>query len=164
MSVQARVARLLPCLVVLLTTACGATIPSDPHGTLDRVRDGVLRVGVAASPPWTELPQGADTAEPTGVEVELVERFADELDARVEWVTGGEADMITELEEGRVDLVIAGLTADTPWTAKAAATRPYTTVLDARGRSEQHVMAVRLGENAFLVALERFLLRQEGQR
>lgn len=147
--------------LVALTAACGVTVPSDPEGTLDRVRGGVLRVGVAGSPPWTELPRGARTVEPAGIEVDLVKRFGAELDADVEWVTGGEAEMIADLADGEVDLVVAGLKADTPWTQKVATTRPYLRLTDEHGRPAEHVMAVPMGENAFLVTLERFLLEQE---
>lgn len=162
--VRTRIAVVLLLVVAILTTSCGLTVPTDPEGTLDRVRGGVLRVGVAVGPPWTELPRGADTDAPTGVEAELVERFAEDLDAHVAWVTGGEAEVIRELEEGRLDLVIAGLTDTTPWVQHVAITRPYATVRDDHGKPERHVMAVHRGENAFLDTLERFLLRQDVPR
>lgn len=61
------------------------------------------------------------------------------------------------LEDGELDLVIGGLTADTPWSTHAAITRPYAETMDGRGRTVQHVMAARLGENALLVELETYL-------
>jgi polar amino acid transport system substrate-binding protein len=108
-------------LVVLVAAGCG--IPRDPESTLDRVRGGTLRAGITASEPWTTLEDGR----PGGVEVTLVERFAAELGARVEWVDGSEADLIGALEMRELDLVVGGLTADTPWQAKAAITRSYAT-------------------------------------
>jgi hypothetical protein len=45
-------------LSVLLTAGCGATIPTDPDGTLDRARGGTLRVGATANGPWVELREG----------------------------------------------------------------------------------------------------------
>jgi polar amino acid transport system substrate-binding protein len=213
-------------LAVLLVGGCG--IPRDPESTLDRVRGGVLRVGVTESEPWTRLEAG----QPTGVEVELVERFAAEVGARVEWVDGSEADLIAALEVRELDLVIGGLTADTPWQAKAAITRSYATTrvvvavpasqpvpddiaglrvaveagTDAAGILEdktdaipvrvadvtevqgsavavdewllddldlrdtgvhltksKHVMATPMGENAFLVRLERFLIAHQDE-
>ncbi len=211
-------------LTAVLVAGCG--IPRDPESTLDRVRDGVLRAGITASEPWTTLEGGR----PGGVEVELVERFAAELGARVEWVDGSEADLIGALELRELDLVVGGLTADTPWQAKAAITRSYATTrvvvavpssqpapddiaglrvavevgTDAAGILEdktdaiavpvpdvtevtgsavaieewlladldlrdtgvhltksKHVMATPMGENAFLVRLERFLIAHQ---
>jgi polar amino acid transport system substrate-binding protein len=217
---------LVAVLAALLLTGCG--IPRDPESTLDRVRGGTLRVGITESEPWTRLEAG----QPGGVEVELVRRFATELGARVEWVDGSEADLIAALEVRELDLVVGGLTADTPWQTKAAITRSYATTrmvvavpasqpvpddiaglrvavehgTDAAGiledetdaipvrvadvtqvkgsavaidewlldnldlrdtgvhlRKVKHVMAAPLGENAFLVRLERFLIAHQDQ-
>ena len=217
---------LLVALLALLVAGCG--IPRDPESTLDRVTDGTLRAGITASEPWTTL----EGRRPGGVEVELVERFARELGARVEWVDGSEADLIAALEVRELDLVVGGLTADTPWQAKAAITRSYATTrvvvavpssqpvpddiaglrvavedgTDAAGILEdktdaipvrvpdvtqvkgsavaidewlladlglrdtgvhlsksRHVMATPMGENAFLVRLERFLIDHQGE-
>jgi polar amino acid transport system substrate-binding protein len=213
-------------LAALLLAGCG--IPRDPESTLDRVRGGTLRVGITESEPWTRLEAG----QPGGVEVELVRRFAAELGAGVEWVDGSEADLVAALEVRELDLVIGGLTADTPWQRKAAITRSYATTrvvvavpasqpppddiaglrvavetgTDAAGILEdktdavpvrvpdvtqvrgsavavdewlldtldlrdtgvhlsksKHVMATPLGENAFLVRLERFLIAHQAQ-
>ena len=214
--------------VLLAVGVAGCGIPRDPEGTLDRVRGGTLRAGITASEPWTTLEGGR----PGGVEVELVERFADELGARVEWVDGSEAELIGALEVRELDLVVGGLTADTPWQSKAAITRSYATTRvvvavpasqplpgdiaglrvaveagsDAAGILEdktdavpvrvpdvtqvegsavaveewlldnlglrdtgvhlskaKHVMATPLGENAFLVRLERFLIAHQAE-
>jgi polar amino acid transport system substrate-binding protein len=215
------VALVVAVVVAGLLGGCG--IPRDPEGTLERVRGGTLRAGITASEPWTTLEGGR----PGGVEVRLVEEFAAELGARVEWVDGSEADLIGALEVRELDLVVGGLTADTPWQRKAAITRSYATTrvvvavpssqpvpddiaglrvavdagTDAAGILEdktdaipvrvpdvtqvkdsavavdewlldslrlkdtgvhlskaKHVMATPLGENAFLVRLERFLI------
>jgi hypothetical protein len=149
---------LLAALAAVLVTllGCGLSIPSDPDHTLDRVRGGVLRVGASPSEPW--LVWGSER-EPTGVEAELVRRFADSLDARVEWSRGGEEVLINRLERGELDLVVGGLTAKTPWSEKAAITKPYASEETPHGKQD-HVLAAPLGENAFLVELERFLLSQ----
>lgn len=142
-------------------TGCGAdapTFPTDPDGTLERVRGGELRAGLSPHEPWTALgPDGS----PDGVEVALVEDFADSLGADVTWTTGGEEALVADLEEGRLDVVVGGFTASTPWTSKAAVTVAYTTVTDEHGKPEGHVVLAPMGENAFLVALERHLLDQE---
>ena len=152
-------------LLGLLLTAlagCGLTIPSDPDHTLQRVRGGILRVGASPSEPW--IVWDAER-EPTGIEADLVRRFAATLGARVEWTRGGEEALIGRLERGELDLVVGGLTAKTPWVDKAAITKPYLAVETPEGKQD-HVMAAPLGENAFLVELERFLLTTDvaGQR
>jgi polar amino acid transport system substrate-binding protein len=150
------------------TGACGAGLPRDPDGTLDRVRGGTLRVGVSVDPPWSASP-GAVTSDspgsaPTGIEPTLVVGFARSLDAEVRWTIGGEERLVEDLEEGRLDVVVGGLTADSPWSQHAALTRPYVTVPGPRGAPEQHVMATPMGENAFLVELETYLLEQDVPR
>lgn len=148
---------MLAALTVVLT-GCSLGIPTDPDGTLDRVRDGILRVGVSLNAPWTAT---SPDAELSGSEIDLVRQFADELNAEVEWSVGGEEALVTDLEHGGLDLVVGGLTAETPWADKAAITAPYDTSTDARGQKHDHVMAVPMGENAFLVELESFLLGGE---
>jgi polar amino acid transport system substrate-binding protein len=162
-------------LLVPLLAGCGLKIPSDPEGTLDRVSGGTLRAGISHNPPWTETGTGtgptstgpepaATGAKPAGIgiapggtEAELVRAFAAEHNARVEWVSGGESNLVRQLERGELDLVVGGLTKDSPWSKHAALTRPYLETSNAQGDKEQHVMAARMGENAFLVELERFL-------
>lgn len=143
---------LLVLLAVLIVTGCG--MPRDPDDTLDRVTDGTLRVGVSANPPWTEAGEG----EPAGSEIDLVRAFAATLPAEVSWTVGGEETLIMALERGELDLVVGGLTADTPWTEHAAISKPYAEATDAAGEPIELVMAARPGENAFLLRLERFLL------
>ena len=173
----------LAALLVPLLAGCGLKMPSDPEGTLDRVAGGTLRVGISHNPPWTETGTGSDPANagtgsdtvsrtgpgeatagtgstgtaPAGTEAELVRAFAAEHNARVEWVSGGESNLVRRLERGELDLVIGGLTKDSPWSKYAALTQPYLETSNAQGDKEQHVMAARMGENAFLVELERFL-------
>jgi polar amino acid transport system substrate-binding protein len=222
-----------PLLTVALLAAlvAGCQYPRDPEGTLDRVRGGVMRVGVTPAEPFVRLDDGG---EPTGVEVELVQRFAETLDARVEWVPGSESDLMEALAGGQVDVVIAGLTRQSEWRRVAALTRPYLTTqvviaapgerqaeqlsedlegariaveanspeaakleqdtdaivvpvddltaadgpmavpdyflddlglvrTDAELDEHEHAMAAPMGENAFLVELERFLLDHEAE-
>jgi polar amino acid transport system substrate-binding protein len=191
--------RLLPALLaVVALSAC--EFPRDTEGTLDRVRGGVLRVGVIEHEPWVSTGEGR----PTGVEVALIDGFA----------------LIGALREGGLDLVAGGMTKRSPWKKEASPTRPFATsrlvlglpasgdepdtvvvergseavglverkldarpepvedLHDARGRpaavhewllddlglrageelqSGEHVMFVRMGENAFQVELERYL-------
>lgn len=141
-------------LLVLVLTACGNPFPADPDDTLHRVRGATLRVGLSPHPPWTTVdPDGR----PSGREVDLVSEFADRLDAEVSFLVGGEEQLVTRLGQGELDLVIGGLTADTPWSDKVAVTRPYVRTVDTVGEPVELVMAAPMGENAFLRSLETFL-------
>jgi polar amino acid transport system substrate-binding protein len=126
----------------------GCEMPQDPEGTLQRVRGGTLRVGVSVNAPWTAF----DGTSVSGLEPELLDRFADELGAEVEWIQDTEGDLLPSLERGEIDIVICGLHDDTPWKNQVALTRPFL----AYG-GKQHVMAVVPGENRFLLQLDRFL-------
>ena len=144
-------------LTALLLTGCSSGFPKDPEAALDRVRGGQLRVGVSESPPWTEV---ADSGRPSGVEVDLVEDFAERLGAEVVWYPGSETHLIRSLEGGDLDLVVAGLPEASPWEQHVALTRPHTQIETLDGRTERIVMATRLGENGFLTELESFFVEQ----
>lgn len=108
-------------LFAAVAAACG--LPRDQVGTLDRVRGGVVHVGVAEAPPWVR--RAGDEAE--GVEADLVRAFAESLGARVAWHWGGVEEHLAALERFELDLVAAGLTAATPWSKTVGLTRPYYT-------------------------------------
>jgi polar amino acid transport system substrate-binding protein len=144
--------------VCLLAAGCGLTIPADPEKTLERVTGSTMRVGVSPNPPWTDI---SEAGEPSGSEVDLVREFAGTLQAQVEWVVGGEQPLIAALERGELELVIGGLTSDTPWTEKAAITKPYAETRDPEGKRKKLVMAAPMGENEFLLTLEKFLLGKD---
>ncbi len=144
---------LLALLAGLLLSGC-TRFPADPDGTLDRVTGGTLRVGVSPNPPETELGSGT---EPGGTEIALVRDFAATMPAQVEWTVGGEEMLVLALERGELDLVVGGLTADTPWVEQAAISIPYAETTDPTGDRVQLVLAAPPGENAFLLRLERFL-------
>lgn len=143
-------------LAAAALSAC-AGIPTDPDGTLDRVSSGVLRVG--ASPDDGLVTVEGD--EVSGPEAELVEEFATSIDARVEWTVGGEENLVFALTQGDLDLVIGGITDQTPWTDSAGVSRPYPGIPGSGDRAI--VMLVPLGENRFLSELERFLDEEVGE-
>jgi polar amino acid transport system substrate-binding protein len=222
--------RACPLLLLVALLAAGCQYPRDPEGTLDRVQGGVLRVGVTHVDPWVTL----DGDAPGGVEVELLQRFAQTQDAEVEWVEGSESELMEALHGRQLDVVVAGLTRRSEWQRVAALTRPFVSYevviaapdqatadrlsadlggerigveahspeaakleedtdaevmpvddiaavdgpvavpeymlddlgyvrTDAELDEHEHAMAVSMGENAFLVELERFLLDREAE-
>lgn len=141
-------------LILALTVSlvgCGATIPADPDGTLQTVSGGDLRVGISPDEGLTDV--SGDV--PTGPLVDLVHAFAESVDADVDWTIDGEETLVGMMEEDKLDLVVGGLTDQTPWIDRVGVTRGYTGIEGAGDRAI--VMFVPLGENAFLSKLELFL-------
>lgn len=146
-----RVAGLM--VALLLSLAGCSTMPRDPGGTLERVREtSVLRVG--ASPSGDLVRPDGDAV--GGSEARLVTGYATSLGARVRWRVGGEEELVAAMERGEIDVIVGGLSAASPWVDTVSLTRPYAVSTD-HGRQVEHVMAVPMGENALLVSLERYL-------
>jgi ABC-type amino acid transport substrate-binding protein len=154
--------------VLLAVQGCGSTFPSDPEGTLERVQGGTLRVGASMNGDWVAMSgSGSGTVRDSDVhgrEADLVRDFADGLGADIEWVAGTEQVLAEEVKHGGLDLVVGGLDDKTPWTTHAGLTRPYAESRDGRGNLHKHVMLVPLGENAFLLELDKFLMAVKEQK
>lgn len=95
--------------------------------------------------------------QPRGADIRLVEGFAETINADIDWVEGSEEWLVRSLEEGRLDLVVGGITEQTPWLDRAGVTRPYTSVGAGDGTTVGLAMLTPMGENDFLSTLERFL-------
>jgi polar amino acid transport system substrate-binding protein len=76
---------------------------------------------VTAHEPWAQI----DDGEPQGVEVEIVKELAGERGAEIEWVRGNESELMQSAEAFELDLVIGGITEDSPWKDRVGMTRPY---------------------------------------
>jgi ABC-type amino acid transport substrate-binding protein len=137
------------CCVVAAAVASGCGLPRDAEHTIDRVRGGVLRVGVTDRPPWVRL----RTDSVTGIEPSLIADLARGLGARTSFRQGSESELLEALHRGELDLVAGGLQDDSPWRAKVALTKPFRT--DSSGKG--HVLAIRAGENAWLMHVEQYL-------
>jgi polar amino acid transport system substrate-binding protein len=112
---------LFPVLIVCACLAGCSDLPRDPQETSRHAQGGRLRVGLVEHPPWVIRTEG----EPVGAEVELVRRFAAELGATPEWHWGGEQQHLEALEHYQLDLVVGGMTDETPWAKYVGLTSPY---------------------------------------
>jgi polar amino acid transport system substrate-binding protein len=133
-------------LFLLIIGGCG--MPRDCAGTYERVQGDTLHVGISENPPWTSF----DDSHADGIEVELIESFADQLNAEVVWTCDSESDLFELLERGELDVVIGGLRKSTPWKHRVSLTKPVQ-----RSDGQEHVVAVRQGENRLLLELDRFM-------
>jgi polar amino acid transport system substrate-binding protein len=110
--------------LILIVCACAAgcnDLPRDPKETSRHAQGGHLRVGLVEHTPWVIRTDG----EPAGAEVELVRRFAAELGATPDWHWGGEQQQMEALEHYQLDLVVGGVTDETPWSKYVGLTSSY---------------------------------------
>ena len=99
--------------------------PKDANDTLERVRAGQrpLRVGWSPAEPWVRAKAGNDG--PAGVEPDLVRAWAASIGTTIEWVPGGEAQLVQALQRNAVDVAVAGFSDDAPWGGRTGQTQPY---------------------------------------
>ena len=132
-----------------------ASLPVNSEGTLERARGDELVVGISENKPWT---QTSGTGRYSGIEVDLIEGFADTIDADVQWLHAPESVLAEKIKNGQLDLMIGGLSSSSPWSSHMALSRPYH-----QFDGEEKVMGIRLGENDLMMALERYLAHEFGE-
>lgn len=132
-------------LTFLLLTGC-EEYPQDTIGTLKDAQYDILKVGVVEHSPFVIRENG----EWKGIEPALVEAFAKDIGAEVEWVAASESELVDMMEHYDIHLLIGGFEKSTLWKKKAALTNPY---------FAKRVLLVPKGESAFLVRLEESLHR-----
>lgn len=155
-----RVKRLWCLLAVVVIGLTGCGIPKDPDGTLEAARQrGELIVGASHTDPVLIV----DGEAVSGPEAELIEAFAAGESMTVRWVPGGEEKLVRMLEHGDIDVMVGGLTDTSPWSDKVGLTRSWAEDVDEYGDPIKRVVAVPLGENALIAALERFFDEEAGR-
>jgi DNA-binding transcriptional LysR family regulator len=137
---------------VLFASACG--IPRDPDGTLDRVTGGTLRVGASPHDGLVIVDDGVVS----GSLATLIEGFATDRDAEIDWTVDSEEGLVDRLERGSLDLAIGGMTDATPWADRVGVTRGYPDLPGSAGSNV--VVLLPMGENALQAALETYLDRE----
>lgn len=140
--------RLILITFLLFTFAC-TNLPRDPKETLRQLQSRPLRVGLVEHPPWVVR----TGSEPAGAEVDLIRNFASQLGTTADWHWGGEQEQLEALEHYQLDVVIGGLTDQTPWSKYVGLTSPYFE----ESSKLKHVIAVPPGENGFIKRLDEFL-------
>lgn len=127
-------------LAAALASGCGQ-LPSDPEGTLERVREGhVVRIGLVAS------------KERSLQERQFVAELASTLDARVSLETGAADEVLGRLEEGKLDLVLGEFHRSSPWDSRVT----FLPALKKSGGDKTRTVlaaAARNGENGWIALL-----------
>ncbi len=109
-------------VIVVLLSGC-SDFPRDPGSSLEQASGGTLEVGVSESYPWV-IRNGDDAA---GVEPELIRRFADSIDADIEWVWGSPEEHYAALEHYDIHIAATGATTASPWRKHLGFSQPYHT-------------------------------------
>lgn len=134
---------LLPAACLLLI-ACNA-MPRDPAGTSDRIAQSrVIRVGLATG--------GGGFCR--AASSRLLDRLAHETGARSQLRAGATEPLFTDLQAGRLDMVLAPLSPKSPWATMVAFSPPLAT----RGEGEDridHYVVLRNGENRWIMTVEK---------
>ena len=95
--------------------------PKDAEKTLDKVSNGTIRVGFTDAEPWV-YPSATGAQ---GIEADIVTNFANTLHAKIDWVQGTEEQLYNALKRGEINILIGGITDQTPWKEKIGLTKPY---------------------------------------
>ena len=134
--------------ICLSVAACG--MPRDPEKTSERIASThELRVGVTDNGEWAD----AQSAEPRGIEPDLVRRFAAQTGAHVLWTRGSETSLVHALKENELDIAIGGFDKKTAWKSVAGVSQPFAATAD----KKKHVFLAAPGENRFILTLDTFL-------
>ena len=113
-------------------------LPRDPEETLETVQGQELRVGVL------KFGENAEKDRP------IVERLATSLEAKLVYVEGDAHALFEDLKRGHLHIVIGGVPESTPFEKELGLSKSVGPLHAAR-EEEDRVIAVRPGENAFLL-------------
>jgi polar amino acid transport system substrate-binding protein len=131
----------------------GCDLPRDPEGTMQAVRGRELRVGVL------NFGVNAENDRP------IVERLAASIGSKAIYVDGDAHALFEDLKRGRIHLVIGGVPKSTPFAKELGLSKPVGPLHGAH-EEDHRVLAVRPGENAFLLRVNQAIeeVRAEGAR
>lgn len=119
----------------------GCDLPRDPEETLKAIQGQELRAGVL------KFGDNADADRP------VVEQLAASLSAKTVYFEGDAHFLFEELKRGRLHLVMGGVPKSTPFKKELGLSKPTGPLLG--GHQDDRVLAVRPGENAFLLRVNR---------
>jgi DNA-binding transcriptional LysR family regulator len=132
-------------LASVLTAGLAACsdIPKDTEGSLQQIRASKsFRVGLIA---------GSGDEEGRGRR--LIQAVAAEAGAAPELSSGAAEHLLTQLEEGKLDLVVGTMAKKSPWATKVHASKPLSPAAEKEPVSL--VALARNGENAWISLLHR---------
>ena len=135
-------------LYLLLAVLASCSFPKDSKDSLEEARRHGLKVGIVHNPPFTVY----ENNKASGIEVNLIEKFAKKEGLTVQYRYGSESTLIKELEDYKLHLIIGGFEKKTVWKNKAGLTTRY---------NDKNVLLIAKGENDLLYRLETILLNHK---
>lgn len=130
---------MLVAMMVPMLSAC--KVPDDPEGTTRNVKEGTLKVGALVAPL-----DDVDTA--------AIARIADALQVESDIRTGDPHNLFALLEAGELHVVAGRIPSNTPFASQVGLTNPLGRIA-VGSDTEDRVLAIRKGENLFLVTINR---------
>ena len=98
------------CAVISATPGFGQQTKSElksPTGKLAEIRGrGTLKVGLAMFLPWA---MHNDKGELVGFDIDVAKQLADSLGVDVQYFPVGQSNLISDLDQGRFDIIVSGL-------------------------------------------------------
>lgn len=127
-------------VILIMIVALGSceSFPKDAEGTLNKISDHTVRIGKSTST--------------TDYDKQLMNGFAKDINAQVEWVEGDQIKLTELLSHHKIDMAIGGFTKEAPLKKEVAISKPYITQGD-----YEYVVAIPKGENALLMKLEKYI-------
>ncbi|WP_311063629.1 transporter substrate-binding domain-containing protein [Halomonas sp. DWK9] len=107
--------------IALILSAC--RYPQNIERPMSDIENGTLYIGITENAPWVIQ----HSQRPEGVEIHLLEAFAETLSAKIEWHWGSENELLQALNHHQLDIVAGGLTTNARIEQLAAITRPFYT-------------------------------------
>jgi ABC-type amino acid transport substrate-binding protein len=112
-----------------LLVICNACTPgrstTEPVSTSARPKPNVLRVGVSeTAPPIIFI----ENDQPAGIEADLARQLGEALGKKVEFVSMHWLNLIPELRDGRIDIIMAGMSVTDQRRRRVAFAKPYLVV------------------------------------
>ena len=111
---------------LLIGSACNSTAPAPrPQSQPAEQKQQVLRVGVSeTAPPLIFL----QNDEPAGIEADLARQLAEALGRKIQFVSIYWPNLIHELRDGRIDIIMAGMSVTDQRKRRVAFAEPYLVV------------------------------------
>jgi len=111
--------------LLLIGSACNTTPAPQPQPTPAEQKQEVLRVGVSeTAPPMIFLQDD----KPAGIEADLARQLAEALGMEIRFVSIYWPNLIHELRDGRIDIIMAGMSVTDERNRRVAFAEPYLVV------------------------------------
>lgn len=109
-------------LAILVTILAGVAQAAESRSLATILKAGELRIGISLYTPWALR---AETGELIGSEIDIGRRLADDMGVKPEFREYSWQDLISALNRGEIDIIIAGLSVTPERALKVAFSRPY---------------------------------------